>query len=404
MFLKFLFCFLMFFWNGRIEMFSRRVENLKAPPIYEIIELAKKYEDVVYLNIGEPGFDTPDVIKEAAIEAIKDGITKYTGSLGLLQLREKIADYETDYLKRDIGVENVIVTNGGTVALTASVLLFANPGDEVIVLDPWWPGHPRSVVIADAVPKPIEMKYNKGAYTLDLDAINEAITEKTKGIMIINPNNPTGVVFSRRELKGLAEIVEDNKLFIVADEVYDQILYDTEFVSYGEIASSLDNVLIVRSYSKNYAMTGWRVGYIVTSEKNIKALQKLNSAISLSQVSISQYAALSIYDNWDVVREEVKRMVEEYKKRRDIVVDALSKSKVFEFATPRGAFYIFPKFKLDMESIDFTKYLLDKARILVAPGYLYFGYSGKRNIRISFSGPTEKIRVGMDRLIKAFQN
>ncbi len=379
-------------------MISNRVLNMKAPPIYELMEMARKHKDVIYLNLGEPSFDTPDFIKKAAIEAITKGKTKYTGSMGVLELRRLIAEYESSYIKHELSKDNVIITTGGTLALAATLLAFTNPKDEFMVLDPWWPGHPRCVILADAIPKPVPLKENEG-YSLDLDAINRNITPRTRGIIIVNPNNPTGALFKVKELKALLEIAQDKKLIVVADETYDKLVYEEKFVSMGEIAENLDNLVIIRSFSKNFAMTGWRIGYIVSSKENIKALQKMNLALSLSPPSVSQYAAMAVLKESDKAEEAVKKMVNGYKRRRDIVVKYLKESKVFKFGIPKGTFYIFPRYvNLNLSSLELIKYILNEAHVLVSPGYLYFGYTGEQHIRISYSNNTEVVEEGMKRL------
>ena len=377
---------------------------MRAPPIYELKELAGRYKDSIYMNVGDPDFDTPLFIKEAAIKAIENGYTHYTGSIGLKLLREKIADYESNYLGREISVSNVIVTNGGTLALSNAVLSLVDPGEEIIVLDPWWPGHPRCVALANAkmVNLPLDREKDFG---LDLDKLNELITDKTRAIILVNPNNPTGAVFSKNELRGVLEIIEGKNIVVIADEVYDKIVYNNSFVSIGSIADDLKNIVVVRSFSKNYAMTGWRIGYLVSDIENIKGMQKVNAALSLSQVSISQYAALAIFDNPELADKYVREMVSEYKKRRDIVIEGLRKAGVFEFVIPKGTFYIFPWLKgIEMSSLEFVKWLISEAHVLVAPGYLYFGYTGEGHIRISYSIPTHKVREGMDRIVEAVQN
>jgi len=385
-------------------MFSTRVTEMRAPPIYELVELAKRYDNSIYFNVGDPDFDTPAFIKEAAIEAIKNGLTHYTGSVGLKMLRERIAEYESEYLGSDIKVSNVIITNGGTTALSNALLTFVNPGEEVIVLDPWWPGHPRCVVLANAkmVTLPLDKDEN---FRINLDTLNERITDNTKAIIIVNPNNPTGVVFSDKELKGILELAEENNIVVIADEVYDKIVYENSFTSLGRLASDLSNIVIVRSFSKNYAMTGWRIGYIVTDSENIKGIQKINAALSLSQVSISQFAALAIFENPELADKYVRYMVEEYKNRRDIVVNGLKKAGIFNFVIPKGTFYIFPWLKgIDMSSLEFVKWLISEAHVLVAPGYMYFGYTGEGHIRISYSVETEKVKEGIERIVEAVHN
>ncbi|MGQ4892291.1 MAG: pyridoxal phosphate-dependent aminotransferase [Candidatus Njordarchaeia archaeon] len=384
-------------------MFSNRVLDMKAPPIYELMEMAKEYKDTIFLNLGEPEYDTPEFIKNAAIKALKGGKTKYTGSMGLVEFRETIAEYESEYIKKDLTYENVIVVGGGTLALAAVLLSLADKGDDVLVLDPWWPGHPRCVVLADAKPISVPLDEENG-YDLDLERIENSITQKTKAIIMVNPNNPTGSLFTKEKLKALYELASAKNITIIADETYDRIVYEEKFMSMGEIADNLDNVVIIRSFSKNFAMTGWRIGYIIASKERIKGLQKMTLALSLSPLSISQYAAMEALTNKEEAEKAVKGMVRGYKEKRDIVVKHLDRMGIFKFVKPKGAFYIFPRYNVPkMMPIDFTKYILKKSHVLVTPGYLYFGYSGKSHIRISYSGPKDQVKEGMERMEKAVE-
>ena len=384
-------------------MFSNRVLDMKAPPIYELMDMAKGYKDIVFLNLGEPEYDTPKFIKEAAIKALMEGKTKYTGSMGLLEFRNIIANYESEYIKKEIASENVIIIGGGTLALAASLLSLADRGDEIIIPDPWWPGHPRCVVLADAKPVSVPLDEEKG-YDLDLDAINENLTSKTKGIIIANPSNPTGALYTREVLKGLYELAVDKNITIIADESYDKIVYEDKFISMGEIAENLDNVIIIRSFSKDFAMTGWRIGYIIASQERIKGLQKMSLALSLSSPSISQYAAMEALTNKQEAEKAIKRMLDGYREKRDIVIKYLKEAEVFKFTKPKGTFYIFPRYTVPMEPVDFTKFILERAHVLVSPGYLYFGYTGTSHIRISYSGPKEQVREGMERIKEILSN
>lgn len=380
-------------------MFSKRVKEMRFPSLYDIAELARGLEDVIYLNVGEPDFTTPSHIIEAAKEAMDKGFTHYTSDEGIPELREAIAEYYNERYGSDYTKENVLITVGATQAIFAAIMALVDEGEEVIVPDPWYPGYLRSIILAGG--KFLTVKQDeKNEYRLDIEELNEKISEKTKVLILINPNNPTGSLLGKKELKSIVEIVSDNKLFFIVDEIYDRFVYEDRFYSIAEFPEVQERVIIINGFSKAYAMTGWRIGYAIAEKEVVKEMLKVTLASTLCPISIAQYAALAALKG---PQEVVDEFVKEFDKRRRVVMDELSKIKGIKFVKPRGAFYIFPNVgEYKMDEVELVKYLVKEARVVVSPGYPFFGPGGKNHIRIAYTLDTEKLREAGRRLREAF--
>jgi len=379
-------------------MFSKRVLEMKYPSLYGIAKLAQGLKDVIYLNVGEPDFKTPEHIIEAAKRALDSGYTHYTPDSGIYKLREAIAEKESEKLKKELKVDNVLVTIGATQAIFSAIMALVDPGQEVIVPDPWYPGYVRAIILAGGKPVPVRLIEEK-EYQMNIDELNEKISENTKVIILATPNNPTGALLDKKTLKGIAEIAADNKIFVISDEVYDKFVYESEFHSIGEFSEVDELAIIVNSFSKTYAMTGWRIGYAVASKPIIEEMLKVTLASALSPNSIAQYAALEALKG---PQEPVERMIREFRKRRDTILEELSKIKEIRFVKPKGAFYVFPNTsKLNIDDVELVKYLVQRARVVTSPGYPFFGPSGKGHIRIAYTVSVEKLREACSRIREA---
>jgi len=384
--------------TGRI---SDRVKQTESLSLLAVARLAEGLENVIYLNIGEPDFGTPDHIREAAKEAISKGYTHYTPDAGIPELREAIAEKESAK-GVDISPEQVLVTPGSTGGIYSAVMATVNPGDEVLLADPWYPGYRRAVQLAGGRLVGIPTRDEEG-FSLNPDVVNElASSGRAKLIIVASPNNPTGALYSREVLRAIAEIAVDRGLWVLSDEVYEKFVYEgREFVSMLEFPGMEEHAIIVNSFSKTYAMTGWRVGYAVGPKEVIEEMGKVNLATAVCVTSIAQYAALAALKG---PQDCVERMVREYDERRSLVVRMMRDIPGVKFAKPYGAFYVFPNVEqLGMPSEDLAKFLAREARVVVSPGYPHFGPGGRGHIRISYSTSKGRLEEAMRRIGEALE-
>ncbi len=384
--------------TGRI---SDRVKRTESLSLLAVARLAEGLENVIYLNIGEPDFGTPDHIREAAKEAISKGYTHYTPDAGIPELREAIAEKESGK-GVDISPEQVLVTPGSTGGIYSAVMATVNPGDEVLLADPWYPGYRRAVQLAGGRLVGIPTRDEEG-FSLNPDVVNElASSGRAKLIIVASPNNPTGALYSREVLRAIAEIAVDRGLWVLSDEVYEKFVYEgRKFVSMLEFPGMEEHAIIVNSFSKTYAMTGWRVGYAVGPKEVIEEMGKVNLATAVCVTSIAQYAALAALKG---PQDCVERMVREYDERRSLVVRMMRDIPGVKFAKPYGAFYVFPNVEqLGMPSEDLAKFLAREARVVVSPGYPHFGPGGRGHIRISYSTSKGRLEEAMRRIGEALE-
>lgn len=355
--------------------------------------MKKDGKDLVLFTAGEPDFDTPKAVKEAAIEAINANFTKYTKSSGIIELREGICEK----LKKDNGLkyspDEIVVSNGGKQALFNIFGAILNPGDEVIVLTPAWVSYSPQIKMWKA--KPIEVKtYPENDYLPQEEDLEKAITDKTKAILFNSPNNPTGAVYDKRTLEMLAHIAQKHDLYMVADEVYEKMVYDLPHISIASFDGMKERTLIINGFSKSHAMTGWRVGYSVAPLNISKQISKIQSHTTSNINSITQKAALK------ALSVDTKYMMDEYKKRRDLISDMLSNAN-FKFFKPKGAFYVMVdmnEFLTDEKNTeDLCMELMEKAGVALIPAD---AFGAKGFVRISFATSQELIKKGINRLIE----
>jgi len=375
---------------------SRRAGPIKPSAIRRMLELSAKAENAIHMEQGEPDFITPDFISEAAIEAVKKGFTHYTEIDGTLDLREAIAHK----LRVENGIDadprtEITVTSGSQEAMLIAALGFLDPGDEALILDPYYPACYEDTLLAEAVPISVPLNEKKD-YGIDHEAIERRLTEKTRLIWMCSPSNPTGRVFSRQDLETVAEAAKRHDLLVFADEIYEKIVYDgAKHVSIGSLPGMEDRTITVNGFSKAYAMTGWRIGYIAAEKKLSATLRKLHYYATLCPNAISQKAALAALTGpQDCVRD----MVLEYDRRRRLVLSELGKIKSLSYAIPKGAFYVFPDFSsFDKSDETFAAYMLKEAGVATAPGS-GFGNVGKGHLRISYSISYEQVKEGLRRI------
>ena len=365
-------------------------------PIREMFNRAIGMQDVVSFTVGEPDFQTPAHIVEAAVEALRRGEHKYTPNAGILPLRQAISKHTagTHGLTYDPESE-VIVTAGGMEALYLTMLTLLNPGDELILGDPCWTNYSRQVLLCNAEPKFVTVHADND-FLFDADALEAAITPKTKAFLINSPANPTGGVGSRAAIEKLAELAIKYDLWVISDEVYRDLLYDgNEAFSIATLPGMKERTIIVNSFSKSYAMTGWRVGYAMGPGKVIKTMVKLQENVAACVNSAAQYGALAALEG---PKDALKEMVAKYTSRRQVVVEEFAKVPGLTCFAPQGAFYALVDISsTGMKAQDFAMDLLEKNRVIVVPGHA-FGESSDKYIRLSFATSEETIREGIRRI------
>jgi len=358
--------------------------------------------DVVGFGTGEPDFDTPDYIKKAAIQAIEEGKTKYTPAAGTMELRQAICDK----LKRENGLtyapNQIVVSNGAKHALINAFMAILNPGDEVIVPAPFWVSYPEMIKIADGVPVVIDTK-EEDEFKFTKEQFENAITPKTRALVLNSPSNPTGMVYTEDELRTIAEVAVKHNIYIIADEIYEHLIYEGKHVSIASFNEEIYNLtIIINGVSKTYAMTGWRIGYSAAHPEIAKAMANLQSHAASNPNSIAQAATVAALSGG---KEEIEYMKSEFKKRRDYMVERINSIPGVSCKTPHGAFYVVMNIsqlkgktfggKKIVTSDDFADVLLDKAKVALVP---CSGFGADDFVRWSYATSMDNIKIGLDRL------
>jgi len=374
---------------------SRRVQSIEPSPIRKIIDLSESRPDIIGLHAGEPDFATPKRIVEAGSRALQEGYTHYTHGAGLLQLREAISRklLEENGIEADPRTE-VTVTAGGFAAIFAATQAMIDSGDEVIVPQPSWPSYPGFVRLAGGVP--VAAPLRGPDFEPKRQDVEPLITKKTKMIVINSPNNPTGAVYTRDYLMDLARLANDRGLFIVADEVYEKLVFGgNKHSSIASRSEFKDSTITVNSFSKTYAMTGWRVGYVVANEAVSTSIRKIHGYMVSCAPASAQKAALEALSG---PQDCVTEMVEEYRRRRDLILRGLNEVDGFECSPPKGTFYAFPSVrKLGMSSGKIAEELLEQAKLASIPGSA-FGEAGEGYLRLSFATSQQNIQEAVARI------
>lgn len=368
-------------------------------------ELKKEGVDVVSFGVGEPDFNTPKNIIEAATKAMKEGKTKYTATSGIVELKEAIAKKLYNENKLSYEVKNIIVSTGAKQSLANVFMAILNPGDEVIIPVPYWVSYPELVKLSDGVPVFIETK-KENDFKVTYDELKSVLSDKTKAIVLNSPNNPTGTVYSKKDLETIAKFAEENDLIIISDEIYEKLIYGKE--EHISIASlnedAFKRTIVINGFSKAYAMTGWRIGYAACyNEELVKVMNNIQSHITSNTNSIAQFAALEALTGEQGTIEE---MVKEFSSRRDLMIDIISDIDELTFIEPKGAFYVMIDISKVLEkgniqgSMEFANLLLKEENVVVIPGIAF----GEDNfIRLSYATSKEEIIKGLNR-IKKFVN
>nr|WP_325195550.1 pyridoxal phosphate-dependent aminotransferase [uncultured Oscillibacter sp.] len=373
---------------------SERARNYPPSGIRKMFDLALQYPDAIKLTVGEPNFDTPEYIKEAAKKAIDDGQTHYSPNAGMPQLRAAIAEKYKKYWD-GYTADHVIVTVGAMEGLMLSMMVLLNPGDEILVPDPCFPNYfgQASIVGATAVPVPTYEEYE---YRMQPADIEKAITPKTKAILLNSPCNPTGAVLTREDVLAIAEIVKKHNLWVLSDEPYDSIVYDgIEPFSIAQVPEVRDRVFVLNSFSKSYAMTGWRVGYLLAPTAGyVKKMAQLQEGVASCVSTFSQVAAAEALKSTDCV----DQMVADYTRRRDILIDGINAIPGFSCKKSAGSFYAFVNIKaFGKSSQEFAEELLKNAGVVVVPGSA-FGSMGEGYLRLVFANSDENLKEAVRRI------
>lgn len=375
---------------------SKRALNSPPSGIREMFELANNYDDVINLCIGEPGFTTPNNIIEAAKKALDKGHTKYTSNAGIIELRRVLAEK----LEKDNGIKadpenELIVTTGAGEAIVLSLMALVDEGDEVILPNPAWPNYLGHIATVGGVVVSVDT-FEEDNFSLKAEAIKKAITDRTKVIIVNSPSNPTGAIMNKDELIEIGKLAKENNIMVISDEPYEKLIYGgkTHF-SLASVEEFKDNVITINSFSKTYAMTGWRVGYAHGPKEIISAMVKLQENLSSCVNASAQVAGIEAIIG---PQNAVCEMVEEYRKRRDLLVEGLNELKGVSCIVPDGAFYAFPNIKaLGKSSKEVAETIIREVQVVTTPGSA-FGTAGEGYLRLSFASSTEDIIEALDRL------
>lgn len=374
---------------------SRHVQALPASGIRKMFDLADKYDNVVNLCIGEPDFATPQHIIDAGSYALNHGYTKYVANAGLPELREAVAEKMTKVNDIPCTAENVMITNGAGQSLMSVLQCLINPGDEVILPDPGFPNYLGYLMLAQAVTVPVPTK-EENHFHIKAEDIQKAVTSKTKVIILNSPCNPTGAVMDRDELIAIGKLAKEKDIYIISDEPYESIIYDgKKLFSIGSVPEIADHVITVNSFSKTYAMTGWRVGYTVGPTELIKAMTLLQESLTSSVNAAAQYAAAVALRSEQTATEAMRKTYEE---RRNALVEGLNEIKGVSCIMPEGAFYAFVNIKgTGLTSQDLARKLIEECQVVTTPGDA-FGAAGEGYLRISYASSRKVLEEAVERI------
>ncbi len=380
---------------------AERLKLIKPSAIRKMIDASIGMKDAIHLEQGEPDFNTPEHIVEAAEKVLKEGHTHYTQTPGTLELREAVSEK----LSKENGIDvnpatEVVIVSGTQETMAVTALAFLNPGDKALVFDPYYPAYLEDTLIAEAVPVKVPLD-KENDFHVDMEELEKHVDSRTKLIWMCSPCNPTGHVFSKDDMEIIAEVAKKHDLLIFADEIYEKLVYDgTKHLSIGSFPGAEDRTITVNGFSKSHAMTGWRIGYLAAREPLAKELNKLHYYMVLCPNSISQKAALAALHG---PQQCIKDMVDEYDRRRKTVMRALDKLPDVKYVKPKGAFYVYPDFSAyEKDDWKLAEHLLKAAHVITVPG-TGFGDVGKGHLRISYSIPYEKVAKGMDKIVETLE-
>ena len=379
---------------------SDAVQSLKPSGIRKFFDIVSEMKDAISLGVGEPDFDTPWHIRDEGIFALEKGKTFYTSNSGLKELREEICNY----LKRKQNItydpqSEVIVTVGGSEAIDIGLRALINPGDEVIIPQPSYVSYEPCAILAGAKPVIINLKA-ENEFRLTAEELKNAITDKTKVLILPYPNNPTGAIMEQKDLEEIAKIIIEKDIYVMSDEIYAELTYKGEHVSIASLDGMKERTILINGFSKAYAMTGWRLGYACAPKEIIKQMTKIHQFAIMCAPTTSQYAAVEALKHGD---EDIKMMRQAYNQRRRFLLNAFKEMNL-ECFEPYGAFYVFPCIKeFGMTSEEFATRFLEEEKVAAVPGNA-FGDSGEGYLRISYAYSLDNLKIAMERLKRFVQN
>ena len=389
--------------------YSRKAKNINPSITLAITAKAKELKengvDVVSFGAGEPDFNTPKNIIDAAKKAMDEGKTKYTAAAGIPELKQALCKKLKEDNSLDYKPENIVISTGGKQALGNAFMAILNPEDEVLIPVPYWVSYPELVKLSGGVPIFVDCK-EEDDYKFTIDALEKVTTNKTKAIVLNSPNNPTGSIYSKEELEGIAEYAKKHDIIIISDEMYEKLIYDSEkHVSIATISEdSYNRTIIINGFSKAFSMTGWRLGYSVANKEITKLMSSIQSHMTSNANSITQYAAVEALTG---PKDELNKMIVEFEKRRNFMTETIDKIEGLTYIRPSGAFYVMINIKnylgkslngqLIKDSMDFSRVLLDEDKVAVIPGAA-FGLDNY--IRLSYATSKELIGEGLKRIEK----
>lgn|SRR5574344_633333 len=373
---------------------SDKIQEIKPSGIRKFFDIVSEMKDAISLGVGEPDFETPWHIRDEGIYAFEQGRTFYTSNAGLKDLRTEISNY----LKRKQNVEynpddEILVTVGGSEAIDIGLRAMLNPGDEVIIPQPAYVSYEPCTYLAGGVPVIINLKA-ENEFRLTAEELENAITDKTKILILPFPNNPTGAIMEREDLEKIAKVIIEKDIFVMSDEIYASLTYKGKHVSITNIDGLKERTILINGFSKAFAMTGWRLGFACGPKEIIKQMIKIHQYAIMCAPTISQYAAIEALKHGD---EDVENMRTSYNQRRRFLINAFKQMNL-ECFEPYGAFYVFPCIKeFGMTSEEFATKFLEEEKVAAVPGTA-FGQSGEGYLRISYAYSLDKLKIAMDRL------
>ena len=377
---------------------SNRVQKVAPSGIRKYFDLASMSKDIISLGVGEPDFDTPEKIKQAGKRAIEFNKTHYTANSGLMELREKISKKLMGENKIETSPENVLITAGSSEGLDLAVRSFVNPGENILIPEPCYVAYGPLLTLADAEPNYVRCS-EENDFRVSVEDLKKAVDKKTKALLICSPNNPTGAVLNKKDLEEISDFVIENDLYVISDEIYEKLIYSEEHVSIASLNGMAERTVTLNGFSKAFACTGWRVGYMAGAEAIMSQIKKIHQYNILCAPSISQYAMLPAFEE----TASIKNMMKIYDRRRRLLVKGLNELPGVSCHMPEGAFYAFPNISgTGMKSGEFAEFMIKEAEVALVPGDV-FGPGGEGFARCSYSTSTEAISEAIERMKKVLQ-
>lgn len=379
------------------ELISNRIKSAPPSGIRKFFDIASEMSGVISLSIGEPDFDTPWPITKAGVESLRSGYTHYTSNWGRTELRGGISEYLNDRFGVHYELDQILVTVGASEAIDLSLRTILEPGDEVLIPDPSYVSYAPNVIIAGGTPVPVRTDV-KDAFRLTAEQLKAAITPRTKAIILPYPNNPTGAVMEKQYLESIALMLKDTDIIVIADEIYAELTYGAEHTCFASLPDMYERTLLISGFSKSFAMTGWRIGYLCGNHELVAQAQKIHQYTIMCVPTASQFAAaealrLGKLNNYA----DIKSMHEQYNRRRRLLVDELNKIGL-DCLEPKGAFYAFPSIKKSgLTSEEFCTQLLYGKKVAIVPGSA-FGEAGEGFVRISYAASEDNIITALRRM------